>query len=396
MKYKEIICLFLILMFCNGCAATSSGESEEPIVSETAIAVETETEETTEVEAEAESKAKTMLNGYNEGKNIKFTFSGLDFSVPSYWKESSQSDEGRVFSIRDTSTKTDADLSILCYNDEDDTVYQGVLNDKDALRNYFMNEALSGISTEEDFTKELKIAGMESQLFTYTLLDENFEEYYTAIDVIFDTINHRGIVIILCESVSSTYDFYDDYLKVIGHIKKSENPVPTTETVLTSELVETTVTSETEVLTDDVSELITETMATTEMLETNEDIEILETETTPTSNEIESQTEVSTESIYDIALKRSVTGYDLYFLFDEDTKHFWNFLSLDDGILEGTYTGDLESGMYLSYDEEDMHESIKRKKGSSTIVIVIDPNGYDWEYKQISVSEAERIFNKFQ
>ena len=50
----------------------------------------------------------------------------------------------------------------------------------------------------------------------------------------------------------------------------------------------------------------------------------------------------------------------------------------------------------LSYDEEDMHESIKRKKGSSTIVIVIDPNGYDWEYKQISVSEAERIFNKFK
>ena len=96
MKYKEIICLFLILMFCNSCAAASSSKSEEPIAdnvvetvvaSETVITMELETEETTEVETEAESKAKTMLNGYNEDKNIKFTFAGLDFSVPSYWKE---------------------------------------------------------------------------------------------------------------------------------------------------------------------------------------------------------------------------------------------------------------------------------------------------------------------
>ena len=219
--------LFLFLMFCTGCGTSAPEEVQEPIASIPVTESTTEPEIETavpETEKNTEKISQTMLHGYNENENTTLTFAGLNFSIPSYWGEANQKEDEVTYSIRETSSKTDSDLTF--YNWDIGESFDQAKENKDILSNYFMTEILSGIGTEENTRKDLKIDGMEAQLLTYTLTYKDFSEWYTALTTIYNEETQRVIGILLCESVDSKYDFYDDYTKIIGHITKSEVSAP--------------------------------------------------------------------------------------------------------------------------------------------------------------------------
>lgn len=386
---KLCACSFALIMLCSGCGTTVSENSEKQ--AETVAVTEIELETTvpnTESETEkiSETNSQIMLHGYDEDKNIKFDFAGLNFSIPSYYKKTNEEENQITYYAYDNGTVVCA-LNITYTGDEE--AFHDLEENKAKLHDYFVSQA--GIGSKKGEKSDITIDGMEGQLFSYTQVNENLVECVCFHVFLFDSSNHTAISILLLQNSTSRYNFTDDYAQMLKNITRVEDNTPVEETNLIEE-EETTSTPETELSTDDVFEMPDEIMVTTsETVEPTESLEEPETET-------ELQTEVSNESIYDIAIVKKNDGYDVYFLFDEDTKHFWYFLSYEDGILEeGTYTGDLDSGMYLSYDNEDLtgNEFMKRKERSSTVVLT-DFNGYDWEFKQIAVSEAEDVLNKLK
>ncbi|MEE5993417.1 MAG: hypothetical protein V3G42_09275 [Oscillospiraceae bacterium] len=106
MKKLYAYMLFL-LIFCTGCGTSAPEEVQEPIESIPVTEATPEPEiETTIPDAEAETAVSEIeletnaldeedtnfveeeydrisLHGYNERENTKFTFAGLDFSIPS-------------------------------------------------------------------------------------------------------------------------------------------------------------------------------------------------------------------------------------------------------------------------------------------------------------------------
>lgn len=54
-------------------------------------------------------------------------------------------------------------------------------------------------------------------------------------------------------------------------------------------------------------------------------------------------------AVYDYAYERDLGEYSVYYMFDNDSKTVKYFSSNDTGVLNGTYTGDLDSGITITY-----------------------------------------------
>ena len=107
----------------------------------------------------------------------------------------------------------------------------------------------------------------------------------------------------------------------------------------------------------------------------------------------ETEPETTPESVFDFALV-GCNGSGSYYLFDEDEGHFWAITITDKGASEGSYTGTFDSAMVLTYEDdglEGLQDTFKKHGNQFTL---IDVNGLDWEYKEVPVPEAEKIFNQ--
>ena len=65
------------------------------------------------------------------------------------------------------------------------------------------------------------------------------------------------------------------------------------------------------------------------------------------------------------------------------------------GVYVGSIKGDLTSEITIQFDYDGgWKETFKRKNGSQTEAILIDNDGFEWPFDQISVAEAEAILSQ--
>ena len=91
---------------------------------------------------------------------------------------------------------------------------------------------------------------------------------------------------------------------------------------------------------------------------------------------------------------RDMSNYDLYYMFDTDTKTVVYFGTNDTYIERGTYTGDFSTGVTITWSHGEWTEKFTHKSGS--YATLIDGNGWDWEYKVCDVGAAQRILDGLQ
>lgn len=119
--------------------------------------------------------------------------------------------------------------------------------------------------------------------------------------------------------------------------------------------------------------------------------------TTPTQKPEETETPTEPaepESEYEKAYIRDMSNYDLYYMFDTDTKTVVYFGTNDTYIERGTYTGDFSTGVTITWSHGEWTEKFTHKSGS--YATLIDGNGWDWEYKVCDVGAAQRILDGLQ
>ena len=130
----------------------------------------------------------------------------------------------------------------------------------------------------------------------------------------------------------------------------------------------------------------------------NKPVETEPAETTkPTEKPEETETPTTPaepESEYEKAYIRDMSNYDLYYMFDTDTKTVVYFGTNDTYIERGTYTGDFSTGITITWSHGEWTEKFTHKSGS--YATLIDGNGWDWEYKVCDVGAAQRILDGLQ
>lgn len=95
-------------------------------------------------------------------------------------------------------------------------------------------------------------------------------------------------------------------------------------------------------------------------------------------------------SVYEKAYMRPLTNYTLYYMFDEDTKKVVAFGTNDTYVMEGTYSGSFENGVTISWDDG-WNETFKHSGGNKAILIDVD--GFDWEYEVCDVAKAQMVLD---
>ena len=130
----------------------------------------------------------------------------------------------------------------------------------------------------------------------------------------------------------------------------------------------------------------------------NKPVETEPTETnTPTEKPEETETPTKPaepDSEYEKAYIRDLSNYDLYYMFDTDTKTVVYFGTNDTYIERGTYTGDFSTGVTITWSHGEWTEKFTHKSGN--YATLIDGNGWDWEYKVCDVGAAQRILDGLQ
>ena len=100
-------------------------------------------------------------------------------------------------------------------------------------------------------------------------------------------------------------------------------------------------------------------------------------------------------SDFELAFIRRLNGYNLYYMFDTDTKKVVHFSSQDTYVQTGTYTGNFNTGVTISWNHGEWIEKFINKTGSS-FATMIDAYGFDWEFKACDVATAQKQLNDLQ
>ena len=96
-----------------------------------------------------------------------------------------------------------------------------------------------------------------------------------------------------------------------------------------------------------------------------------------------------------IAFVRKLTGYEIYYLFDLDTNTIKQFSTADTGVLVGTFTGTFNTIVTITYDYDNSPWSETfQNNGSENLAILIDTNGFKWDYEKTDVAAVEKILSQ--
>lgn len=95
---------------------------------------------------------------------------------------------------------------------------------------------------------------------------------------------------------------------------------------------------------------------------------------------------------YDLAFIRKFPDYSLYYMFDTDTQKVVYFGTFDSYIDKGTYTGDFSSGVTINWSHGEWKEKFIIKNGGNS-AIMIDNDGFDWNYEKCDVIEAQKVLD---
>ncbi len=100
-------------------------------------------------------------------------------------------------------------------------------------------------------------------------------------------------------------------------------------------------------------------------------------------------------SKYEYAFIRDMSNYDLFYMFDSDTKEVVYFSSDSDYVDEGTYTGSFASGVTINWNHGQWSEKFVYK-GNGEEAIMTDGNGFEWEYELYSVDKAQKVLDQYR
>lgn len=100
-------------------------------------------------------------------------------------------------------------------------------------------------------------------------------------------------------------------------------------------------------------------------------------------------------SEYELAFIRDMSNYDLYYMFDTDTKKVVFFGTNDTYIEKGTYTGKFSSGVKINWSHGEWTEKFVNKSNSSSATLT-DGNGLEWEYEKCDVSKAQKVLDSLK
>lgn len=100
-------------------------------------------------------------------------------------------------------------------------------------------------------------------------------------------------------------------------------------------------------------------------------------------------------SEYEMAFVRDMSSYDLYYMFDTDTKKVVYFGTNDTYVGKGTYSGKFNSGVTINWSHGEWTEKFVNKDGSSSAVLT-DGNGFEWKYTKCDVLKAQKILDSLE
>lgn len=102
-------------------------------------------------------------------------------------------------------------------------------------------------------------------------------------------------------------------------------------------------------------------------------------------------------AVYDYAYERDLGEYSVYYMFDNDSKTVKYFSSNDTGVLNGIYTGDLDSGITITYyyDGSSWNEYFVFSGKNCERGVLTDGNGLTFDFKRTYASVLEILFNSF-
>lgn len=277
------------------------------------------------------NNARSEKNGFDSKTNEVYQLAGYTVEIPKYWKFENKIDSG-IQRYAEKGGKV-AMLQVTAQKESDDgysVTFNGLMDDNDNM-----------------------IAMIESTAFTevtdYEVIDTGVVKgilYKGNIDNMSDDLSGHGVwfafasegdrnwcTIVMCQSDNTDFVYNDDFMKIIRSIKANEK-------------------------------------------------------------QAESNPAVEPEkpySEYEKAYIRDMSNYDLYYMFDTDTKKVVYFGTNDTYIEKGTYTGDFASGVTISWSHGEWTEKFTHKSGSSATLI--DGNGFDWEYKTCDIKKAQDVLD---
>lgn len=100
-------------------------------------------------------------------------------------------------------------------------------------------------------------------------------------------------------------------------------------------------------------------------------------------------------SDYEKAFVRKLSNYSLYYMFDLDTKKVVTFSTQDTYVDKGTYSGDFNTGVTITWDHGEWTEKFTNRDGSD-VAIMVDGNGNDWLYDVCEIQTAQNRLNELQ
>lgn len=107
----------------------------------------------------------------------------------------------------------------------------------------------------------------------------------------------------------------------------------------------------------------------------------------------DSKPTVEITSEYEYAYVRVLSEYSCYYMFDKDESKVIYFVTSDTGVDEGTYSYDSDNGFTINWNLGGDSWTEQMKNTGDGTAVMIDRNGFDWEYETCSVQTAQQILN---
>lgn len=278
---------------------------------------------------------RTQINGFDTETNDVYELAGYIVEIPKYWK--SESDiPGGIQRYAESGGKV-AMLQISADEESDDgypVTFDSLMDDNDNMIKAIESTSFSKVTDYE----VIDTGVVKGILYKGTIKEEinglaGYSEWFT-----FPSEEDRKwCTLIVCQTDNTDYLYTDDFMKMILSIKTNENNRTETEGAAEPE---------------------------------------------------------KPKSEYEKAYIRDMSDYDLYYMFDTETKSVVFFGTNDTYVEKGTYTGDFSTGVTITWSHGQWTESFTHKSGKTATLV--DGSGWDWKYKVCDVEKAQNVLNGLQ
>ena len=282
-------------------------------------------------EAEETKDTRSEKNGFDSKTNEKYQLAGYTVEIPKYWTSENKIASG-IQRYAEKSGKV-AMLQVTAQKETDNSypvTFDGLKSDNDNMIAMIESTAFTKVTSHE----VIDTGAVKGILYKGTI--DNMSDGLSGEGLWFAFASEgdrNWCSIVMCQSDNTEFVYNDDFMKIIRSLKvveKKEEPKPATEPE-------------------------------------------------------------KPYSEYEKAYIRDLSNYDLYYMFDTDTKKVVYFGTNDTYIEKGTYTGDFATGVTITWSHGEWTEKFTHKSGNSATLI--DGNGYDWAYKTCEVKKAQDALN---